>query len=53
MILSDEDSLLPIKETKKLAESCQAKAIIISGGHMSTVENYAAVSENLNLILKG
>ena len=51
-ILAKEDPLLPFEETKKLTESCNAKTIIIDGGHISTVENPDAVSENLMLILK-
>lgn len=52
MILAEEDPLLPIEETKKLAESCNTASIVIGGGHMSTVENLDAVSENIQLILK-
>ena len=52
MILAEEDPLLSIEETKKLAESCGAEAIAISGGHMSTVENPKAVSESLKRILR-
>lgn len=51
-ILAEEDPLLSIEETKKLAESCNARTIIIDGGHHSTYENLDVVSENLTLILK-
>lgn len=50
-ILSEEDPLLPIEETKKLAESCNAQVITMGGGHHSTYENLAAVSKNLTIIL--
>ena len=51
-ILSENDPLLLIEETKKLAESCNAKIITIGGGHHSTYENLEGVLENLTLILK-
>lgn len=51
-ILSENDPLLLIEETKKLAESCKAKTITISGGHHSTYENLEGVLENLIPILK-
>ncbi|MBB6681901.1 alpha/beta hydrolase [Aequorivita sp. 609] len=51
MILSKEDSLLPVDENIALAKSCDALSIIIEGGHMSTVENLDEVLDALKNIL--
>ncbi|WP_313112506.1 alpha/beta fold hydrolase [Aequorivita sediminis] len=51
MILSKEDSLLPVDENVALAKSCDALSIIIEGGHMSTVENLDEVLDALKNIL--
>lgn len=50
-ILSEEDPLLTIEKTKKLAERCNAKTIIIGGGHHSTYENLEGVLTSLAHIL--
>ncbi|MCG2429875.1 alpha/beta fold hydrolase [Aequorivita xiaoshiensis] len=51
MILSKEDSLLPVDENVALAKSCDTLSIIIEGGHMSTVENLDEVLDALKNIL--
>ena len=52
LILSEQDPILPVIETKELAEKCNASVIIIDGGHISVVENFNAVSKTLESILQ-
>lgn len=50
MILAEEDPILPVLETKKLAESCNVSIKIIEGGHMSVIENWDVISKYLLFI---
>lgn len=50
MILAEEDPILPILETKQLAEQCGCSVKIIEGGHMSVIENRDAIAKYLHLI---
>lgn len=50
-ILSANDPLLLIEETKSLAESCNTKVITIGGGHHSTYENLNGVLKSLARII--
>lgn len=50
VLLSQADPILPVSETKSLAERAKACVTIIGGGHMSTIENKAAISEYLHFI---
>ena len=50
MILAEEDPILPILETEKIAERCGCSLKIIEGGHMSLIENLNSVTEYLHFI---
>lgn len=50
MILAEEDPILPVLESKKLAEDCNVTVKIIGGGHMSVIENKDLVLEYLHFI---
>lgn len=50
MVLAKEDPILPISETKKVAESCNVSTKIIEGGHISTIENLDSVANYLLFI---
>ena len=50
MILAKEDPILPIMETKEVAEFCNVSTKIIEGGHISTIENFDSVANYLRFI---
>lgn len=50
MILAKEDPILPVLETKEVAESCNVSTKIIEGGHMSIIENLDSVKKYLHFI---
>ncbi|MDC8001002.1 alpha/beta hydrolase [Aequorivita todarodis] len=50
MILAEEDPILPLPETKKVAERCGVSVKIIEGGHMSLIENWNSVAKYLLFI---
>ncbi len=43
MFLAEDDPIIPVQANIELAEKCGAKPIIASGGHLSVIENLAAV----------
>lgn len=51
MILSKEDPILPIKETKDVANYAKTKISEIDGGHMSMIENPEAIKNLLKKLL--
>ena len=50
MVLAEEDPILPLLETKKIAVQCGVSLKTIKAGHMSIIENFDAVSDFLHLI---
>ncbi len=50
MVLAEEDPILPLLETKELANQCGVSLEIIKGGHMSTIENLDSVYKFLQFI---
>ncbi len=51
IILGKEDPLLPIAENEELAKNCGTPLKIIEGGHLSLLENLAAIKDYFHLIL--
>ncbi|HBL79048.1 MAG TPA: alpha/beta hydrolase [Aequorivita sp.] len=49
-ILAKEDPILPVWDTKRIFDQCDASVKIIEGGHMSMIENEETVAEYLHLI---
>lgn len=47
MLLAEDDPIIPLDETLAVADECGAQAKIVSGGHLSTLENQVAVMEFL------
>lgn len=52
MVLAEEDPILPLLETQRVAEQCNVSLKVIEGGHMSVVENRIAVINFLHFIGK-
>lgn len=50
MVLAEEDPILPLLETKELADHCGVSLKIIKGGHMSIIENLDSVKEFLHFV---
>jgi len=50
MVLAEEDSILPLLETKLVAENCNVSLKIIKGGHMSLIENQEIIGKFLHFI---
>lgn len=50
MVLAEEDPILPLLETKQLADHCGVSLEIIKGGHMSIIENLDSVNKFLHFI---
>ncbi|MDP2687887.1 MAG: alpha/beta hydrolase [Aequorivita sp.] len=50
MVLAEEDPILPLLETKELADHCMVSLKIIKGGHMSIIENLDSVKKYLHFI---
>lgn len=50
MVLAEEDPILPVLETKMIAEHCNVTLKIIKGGHMSIVENLDSVKKYLHFV---
>lgn len=50
MVLAEEDPILPLLETKQLADHCGVSQEIIKGGHMSIIENLDSVNKFLHFI---
>ncbi len=48
MILAEEDPILPLLETKLVAEKCNVSLKIIGGGHISMIENRDSVVKYLH-----
>lgn len=53
LLLAEEDPLIPAKDTARKAEQLGVSTQIISGGHLSQVENLSEVVEFLKEILDG
>lgn len=51
MVLAKEDPILPLLESKKLAEDSNVEVKIIDGGHMSLIENLSSIVEYLHFIV--
>jgi len=50
MVLAEEDSILPLLETKRVAENCNVSLKVIKGGHMSLIENQESIGKFLHFI---
>jgi len=50
-LLSKDDPLIPVEENLKLAQKAGVETTIVSGGHMSLIENKSSVEEFLQLVL--
>src|SRR5690606_12171633 len=51
LLLAEADPIIPAEETKTAAENLGVKVKIISGGHMSLIENFEGVMEFLKGII--
>ena len=51
MFLAEGDPLIPVQESLQLAKKAGAKTKVVSGGHMSLIENKAAVEDFVESIL--
>jgi pimeloyl-ACP methyl ester carboxylesterase len=51
LISAKEDPIIPISDSKKIAEESNASLKIIDGGHMSMIENSSSVVDFLHFIL--
>lgn len=47
VFLSEDDPIIPVKKTTRLAENCYARPVIVEGGHLSVIENLQAVEQFL------
>src|SRR5690606_18520452 len=51
MVLAEEDPILPLFESKKLAQKNNVAIKIIEGGHMSLIENFDSMLKYLHFIV--
>jgi len=51
-ILGKKDPVLPVKQGIKEAEETQSETVILSGGHMSHIENSDKLIKVLNTFIK-
>ncbi|QAA82149.1 alpha/beta hydrolase [Aequorivita sp. H23M31] len=51
MFLAEDDPIIPVDDSLKLAEECDVNSIVVSGGHLSLIENFPSVREFLLSIL--
>lgn len=47
MFLAEDDPIIPIQDSLKLAKECGVKIKVVQGGHLSIIENLPAVREFL------
>ena len=52
-ILGEKDPILPVEKGIKEAEETQAETVILSGGHMSHIENSDKLIRVLNTFILG
>ena len=52
-ILGKKDPVLPVKQGIKEAEETQSKTVVLSGGHMSHIENSDKLIKVLNTFIRG
>lgn|SRR5690554_1088027 len=50
-LLSKDDPLIPVEENQNIAQKAGVETTIVSGGHMSLIENKSSVEEFLQLVL--
>ena len=50
MICGTEDPIMPLKSIESLGKLCECPVISINGGHLSHIENFAAVREIMHYI---
>ena len=51
-VLGEKDPVLPLKKGIKEAEETQSEAVILSGGHMSHIENSDKLIKVLDTFIK-
>ncbi len=51
-ILGEKDPVLPVKKGIKEAEETQSETVVLSGGHMSHIENSDKLIKVLNTFIK-